>query len=343
MASLIPGGPREPTRADTDGGGADRGQLLLTGAIVIAILLVALSMLLNSAIFAENVGARGTTDDVGQTTLTHRADLASVTNETIQHVNRQHNESHVALQQNLSRTIATWGDLSARHEAVSGATIEVSVRDTTNRTRVSQPTARNMTDAGGDEDWRLVNGTAGVTRFAITVEEDSLVDLNGSEAETASDLVNESAFRAKFSSGTDRRVFLYYNETENAVAVAVESSPGTLDETCHATPGPSGTVEVNLTAATVGGNSCGALGFVSNINTSTRLWYESGGNANGTYSLLVDGSLSLVDETNYNDIDASEGPYATGRIHAATVRLTYVRSTVLYRTEIAVIGGERNG
>lgn len=341
MASLIPGGRCEPTRSDTDGG-ADRGQLLLTGAIVIAILLVALSMLLNSAIFAENVGARGTTDDVGQTTLTHRADLASVTNETIQHVNRQHNESHVALQQNFTRTIATWGDLSARHEAVSGATIEVSVRDTTNRTRVSQPAARNMTDAGGDEDWRLVNGTTGVNRFAITVEEDSLVELDDSEAETASDLVNESAFRAKFSSGTDRRVFLYYNETKDEVAVAVESSLGTLDETCHA-PASSGTVEVNLTAATVGGDSCGALGFVSSINTSTRLLYEAGGNANGTYSLVVDGSLSLVDETNYNDIEASEGPYATGRIHAATVRLAYVRSTVLYRTEIAVIGGEQNG
>jgi len=335
MAPLSPPSRRAdgPDRPIT---GGSRGQLLVTTALVVSVLFVTLALLLNSAIFAENLGTRGADGDVGHDANTHRAAVTAMTERTVGYVNANHNSSHVALQRNLTHSLTRWENMSARHGAVVGESSEVTLRSTTNVTRIAQPTSRELTSAENDSDWQLVNGTTGVREFELRVDENSLVELTAAEAENASDLENASVFRTTISATTDRRVFLYYNETENAVAVAAESAPGTLDGTCH---GNSGTVAVNLTEATVDGDSCGVLDFVADIDDPTELWYTEGTKATGTYTLLVNGSTSLVEESNYNDV-GDDGPHAVGRFHAVTVQSTYVSSAITYRTEIRVTPGE---
>lgn len=323
------GGERSAARAG-------RGQLLLTAGVVIALLLVTLSLSLNAAIFTENAGARGSGDSGGHDAVQYRADAGSMAERTLEHVNGRHNDTYTTLHRALSADVRTWSDLSGRHEAVTGGTVNASVRETTNGTHVRQTASRVFTDMNGGDNWTLVHGAEGVREFSLSVEPGSLAEPETTN--TTANLTDAGVFRIDVETDTAaRRVFVYRKNTE--FVVATESGTGQLGDTCEVTAGTFENVRMNLTEGTMNGASCGELAFFGDTAESRTIGYEAASNASGTYSLIVDTNYGDVYDASYGDEPTNNGPYATEMIYSADVGLTYVTHKTTYRTTVSAVPG----
>ena len=109
--------------ADVDVSGYDRGQMLLVGAFALSLVFVALALLLNSAVYAENLATRSSGDDTQEASefskevrLTARGILANL-------------ESSSSDTSTFEPIMESWGDRAARHYAADGVTVEVSVKN----------------------------------------------------------------------------------------------------------------------------------------------------------------------------------------------------------------------
>lgn len=105
----------------------DRGQMLLVGAFALSLVFVALALLLNSAIYTENLTTRSSGDDTQETVefsrearLTARGILANL-------------ESSGGSDAEFESAMNDWTDRAARHYTADGVTIGASVKsvDTT--------------------------------------------------------------------------------------------------------------------------------------------------------------------------------------------------------------------
>lgn len=320
------------------GGSRSRGQLLLAGAFVIGLLLVALALLLNSAIFTENLTARGSAQDSGHTAVQLRADAKTVATESVVNANIRHNSSHETLQRNLSSRIRAWNELNGRHEAVAGGLLNLSVSDTTNGTYVRQRTAdRNLSSASGFGNWTVVSGAETPREYRLDIDPESLVDPEGNRS--VENLTEAGVFHVNVSGPSEsRQVFVYRNRTDE-VAVTATAANGTLNSSCVGTS-TADLVEVDLLNASVGDQACSPLSFFETMSAIDYVRHEHSENAEGTYTLVVDGDGAVVSGSSFNDPDAGVGPYASERINAAVFRLTYETNRLSYRTSIVVVPGD---
>lgn len=318
-------------------GTRDGAQLLLTAAFVISVLFVALALLLNSAIFTENLSARGSAENAGHAAVQLRADAAATTAETLRSVNAHNNTTHATLQRNLSAAVADWHDMVARHDAVTGGSTTLSLVATTNGSYVRQSTAgRNFTDGQGDRNWTLVTGADDVRAFRVAVDRPSLVDPAANES--VENLTDAGVFRVVVSGASETRRVFVYRDGAGTVETVVGYDNGTLSAVCETASG-SDPVTLDLPNASVGGDHCEPLAFFDGVSGGYTIRYEIGPSAAGTYSLVVDGDASTVPDANYDDLRESTGPFATERINAATVRLVHETDAMRYRVTMPVTPG----
>lgn len=307
------------------GGDRDRGQLFLVGALSLAVLFVVLALLMNTAIYTENIATRGTgsgTDEAiryGQAVQAGTAGLVG-------YVNAHHNATNGTLHANMSAGVGTMGDATSVHHAYEGVAADASLVSTTNGTRIVQDNGSRAFTAGNasedDPDWMLASSVGGTRAFRMNVSRDDL----------APDA--ESAFAVNASNGSNVwRASIYTDDS--TVVVDVENGSGTTNQ-CRA-PGEVDYAVVDLTEGAVGGEPCPALDFAENVPAPYSIGFENGDRAAGTYGLVVHGT-SLGGEPNdafYGD--ATDGsPYVTHAIYSATVRVTYEGPQINYRTNVTV-------
>jgi len=337
VAGLIPDGDdgRASGRCRRD---VDRGQLLLILAVSLAALLVVLTVVLNSALYAGNLTARDDGVD-DENALAYRNGVIEGGAALVTYANRNNSSDYSELQSTMSSRVETWSDLAGRHAAAEVSGANVSFDSASNGALVNQSSpSRKFTNATGTSTWEVVPSTSNVRSFRLDVNRTALVDPDPPEEASASALNSSGAFSVTLNNASDLgpwQVFIYANDTN--VSVKVEDPETGLSDVCRA---PGGNVTVDISDATVGGRDCPQLDVLDDPTDPFDVRYERGANAAGTYSFVTDEDFT---EVNDGDLGRTAGPPRVNyALYSVTVEVRYVRPTLRYETTVEIVPGERD-
>ena len=311
----------------------DRGQLLLVGALALAVVFVALALLLNTAIYTGNLATRDSgveaTSAIGYTSESRQAGV-----DAVRSVNRRNNTSSSDLNRAFTATVKRWDDLASHHRAVAGDVAGTDVTGITNGTRIQQDDAsRKFTSAGGAANWTVVDGSGvtAVRSMRFTVDASTLTTVDD-----ATNATTETVFHVDVDSDPGiRSVYVYNNSTSgNSEILVVDDGAETV---CSVGSVTEGTFVVDIANASVGGKSCSALGTLDDTRGAVSIEYGDGGAAGGTYTMVVDeapdGSIVLAGL----NPDGSASPYWTDAIYSAELTVTYRTGELDYEATVGVV------
>ena len=299
----------------------DRGQLLLVGALALAVVFVALALLLNTAIYTGNLATRDSGVD-GAPAIEYASEARAAGVDAVRSVNRRNDSSGSDLTRSFGATMARWDDLASHHAAVSGHAADVDVAGTTNGTRIRQANAtRSYVDASGASNWTVVTGVTDVRSLRLTVERSAL------SAGPA------AAFRVNVTSGVGTRSAVVYDTGSGPEVRVVDGGTTT---TCPAGSVTGGTIAVDVPNASVGGAPCPALGTLAETTGSVTIAYRNGGAAAGTYGMVVDEPPSALSLSGVNAGSGAGSPYWTYAIYGAELNVTYRTEKLDYAATIGV-------
>jgi hypothetical protein len=320
--------------------GVDRGQLFLVGAFALAVLFVALAVLLNAAIFTENLSTQGRAPSPGAA-VEYREAVQKAGESSVESVNYRNNSTYTDLEDSLGRSTETWSDATAKHRASQGHAANTSVDwgNVTRGTRLTQDVEGNFSDHTDSPDWEVAENIY-FRNFTMNVSHSSLA-ANSSPA-NFSQYQNTSYLRVRFRDTTAENWRVYVHQNGGNVSVEVIDETESLPAaTCEVNPGADGHAVIDFTGATVGGESCEALNFHGDMEGSRTIYIREGGSGNGTYSLVVDATPSVLNPTPAFDEDTDDGqPYFTRAIYAATFEVHYRAPDTDYEARVRVAPGE---
>lgn len=311
--------------------GDDRAQLILVGGIVVAFGLVALVLLLNTALFAENLATRGlgpAPDRAG--------DYAAVGERASDRILRH--EEHIEYEKwdnarlNTTRNIFRVEQVvEARQFQEHGAFATVEAIHLRQGTALVQTTpSRNFTAGGlniSRDDWTLAATTRGIRNFTMTV--DAANTSNRTEPSNFTVVIRGNA-----GTGDEWTGAVYENESANAVEVH------TNGVTCTST---SPIATINWTAGTLDGCS---FPFAVNqtgheLPPPYELAFKNGSSASGTYHVVV--SNEDIDEIiigSFGEANTSQNPRLYHAVYSTCLGLRYEEASIDYETHVRAAPGE---
>lgn len=309
----------------------DRGQLLLVGALALAVLFVALALLLNTAIYTGNLATRDTGVDATPV-IEYVSESRAAGSAAISSVNERNASSPSELSTSLRETVDDWDRLAAHHRAVGGDVVGVDVASVTNGTRIQQDDAtRDFTNDGGSEDWTVVadGDITGVRAMRLTVNMST-----SPLADDPADFLSGDVFYVEVTSGGEStRLFVYENAGGTPEVTVVDD--GVTRPACPAGSVTGDTFVIDVPNRSVGGAPCPALADVTDVGTGVTVEYEDANKIAGTYGMVVDERPGDLDTLGVDDV-AGGSPYWTDAIYGAQFDVTYRTETVDYATQIEV-------
>lgn len=323
----------EGTRRLSGVRGDDRGQLFIVGALALSVILVALAVLLNTAIYTGNVATR---DSGVETTSVIEYENAAKTfaGGSMEQVNYRNNTTVAHLEANYSAGVANWSSTAGNHVAVTGADAHVQVNETTNGTRIVQDDQRAFTDATGAGDWQLAQDVA-VRNFTVTVDGSTLPQLV--DTDQVSDLVGSYRIDVVEADGDTWKIYFYRDGAGDVTVEVVDPSDSLAGECTAAAADPT----IDLTNSSIGGTHCAPLDIWSGSDSPYDVGFGNGLVSSGLYSLVVDADHgTLIATGHYNDDTTGTSPFVTPAIYSATVDVAYQSPSVSYRTTRRVAPGE---
>ena len=290
----------------------NRGQLILVGAVVIAVALVGVVVVLNTVLYTENVvhdGARSGASDSLDVSLVVRNDLGPLVDGT------NYNETYAnaselaaALDESVDRYATLLGVAEAARQP---ATITVDVRNATvGYAVVHDNDSATFRSGGGKSNWTVARD-ADARQYELTVD-----PANGT---TASD-----GFRLSFTDGTDRWNLSTYRQDGD---VSVRTTGTTVaPSTCPSVT--TGNLTIELRNGTAG--SC-TFDFAPGLDRPYDVSYVNGGNATGVYSVVLNGTSATLPSVNTT---TAESPYRTVVAYEVEATMSHVTPDSTYRTRI---------
>ena len=309
----------------------DRGQIVLLAAFALAVAFVVLALVVNSAIFTENLATR---EEVAgsEDALDHRYEVQTNVEELILAANANNS----SFEGDLQSDIEIMGEEGRDQQATLGRIANVKDVDVTDGVKIVQNQSRNFTSIHTDKNWTLVGG--------VDSEEIRNIQINVTDPE---ELSSSDPFQLVVNDTIDPSVEWNMTVTgggsPDSVEIQVETADGnraTCDRTAEY-------VTIDVTGGFAGETECPALSQLSN---GTEMWFgtgvdpdydiefKNGHNIEGTYSFIVDEGAQ--DDTNFGD--PPEQPYTEDEDIIYSVDLTYEYYTpsVGYETDIRVAPGE---
>lgn len=330
--------------------GEHRAQLVLVAGFVLAVTFVALALLLNSAIFAENLATRqtgGTGAEAEQ--ISGSVDRALQTQLRQINTNNTGNDSYTVLVSDLKDMTGNWSELSNRQLSTDGALLRVAVVQTTNGTRILHADRTRAWTAGGAND-----GAAEWTVFENVDAEDvrwyqmnvSRKDLINGSFDTVLSAVLTDAFHLTIENGGQEwDVYMFEGTATGNVYIMVEE-PGDpelesitslphvqfLTDSCIVTEE---WVTINLWAGTVDGTRCDQLSFVRNLSGSVTVEYDSATTSGiprvkGTYDISLNTTAGVDHDNFYNPRTTGSSPYLLSSITHLRVERQIQRPDSVY-------------
>ena len=301
----------------------DRGQLLLVTALALAVLLVTVALLLNTAIFTENVATRETTAD-GRAAIELRGEAVTAVDDLIETENRVGGGDPG----DVESAVDAMGPLVDRERARHGTIGNLSRNGSATPGRLlrwtNPDTARPFDDPGAG--WRLVDSLAESRAFTVELTDvRSLTDPSGT-------VIENQAFGVRFVNDTagNRTLYLYEDGGRLIVERATETTPPS--QQCAIDAG-SGTMTVDLSGDRLSTTE-------TTVDCYRGLWpddspdaieFRNGDAADGTFSLTVDdGAVPIADP------DVRDDP----AVYAVTVDISYTSQDLAFETTVRVAPGE---
>ncbi|MFT4882741.1 MAG: hypothetical protein ACI8U4_000235 [Natronomonas sp.] len=339
---------------------SDRGQLLIITALALAIVLVGLALVLNSAIYTENLSTRETTDSA-EVTTTLSGGEAKV-QRAISHVNRHNNTSQDEVNRAFDDVVSDIGNITTDQHAKRGAAYRFTVVDRTNGTHLKHTNSSKSFVSGdtdpGKGDWLLAENVPHLRDYRMTVQPRYLY----TGTDPTIDVLMNNAFHVNMTgedgSGTNVtwEVYVYENSTGAVVVVGAEESEllsedniedlTTFEDSCRApTSSDDENVTIDVTNGTVAGNSCAGLAFQDHFAEPISLRYENADDnqtlaesrSGGTYELAI-GTTDYEDQY-FHDASDDQSPYATHIIYDARVESRYSRDDIAHSRVARVYPG----
>ena len=307
----------------------DRGQLLLVAAIGIAVLLIVLAVLLNTAIYTGAIAADGATEHEERSAEAYIDGVQRGVSGIIDSTNNDSDgaTSEADLAAILDEEVEDWSRVASRYGAMDGVSTSVSLEAVTYGTRITQENeTRHFTNASGATEWTVVENVSHLREFRMNVTADNLPVIQN---ETCAEV--DECFRTTFEDdgGSEWQLYLFTNESGD---VTVEVITPTGSETCRSS---SENVSIDLVAGTVDGESCEPMDEFPGGETPYDITYANADNVSGTYELVVDSR-----HVSASDFEEDGSPQAIPVIDEVTVTVTYRSASLTYGTELRVSPGE---
>lgn len=302
---------------------SDRGQLLILSAFALGVLFVALALILNSAIFTENLASRGETTG-GNNVVKFQDDLDRGVGVVLAHENR-FIDNHPDIEDRINTSVSELDDALTDSNVVVGSGSRVSVRRLTRGALINQTDiSRDFVDASGTADWAVVEDVNQTRSFTMTVTQSDV-------SETCTIL--SDCFVLDISNGTTSwQLSMGRDAATDEVTVQVDN--GTIGS-CTA---DSTTFDVNITDGTVAGKNCQALSVADGPNTSYDIDIRNGDQAGGTYSLVVDNTTVATSPPAH--FSSSGDPSVTPALYDVVVDYEYQAARVEYDSTLQIAPGE---
>lgn len=303
---------REPAVSER----GQRGQLLLVGGVVLALTFIALAIVVNSVIFAENLATRGDVPG-GEGAIEYQHETVQAVGGVLAAVNENDSASPDTIEPAVEN-ISVQGGLQQSRQ---GRVVNITYLDRESGVRIANNSPGNFTDSAGSSTWTVAENVSATRNVQFEFESPG-IDFRVVLNETGSDS--------------------YWNMTvtdDNKLTIEVnQAGESPRSDTCQTEGGDLSTVDV--TGATINGTACQAL---ERTGAGEPLWFgyglneydiefENADEADGNYSMIVKdmGSLDVKSEPD-NDGDA---------VYSVTVIYQYTTSAVRYETKVRVAPGE---
>jgi hypothetical protein len=314
----------------------DRGQIILVAAFALAVIFIALALIVNSAIFTENLASRGETSG-SDGALSMRAMVETNAGENLESVNQQTGVSHGNLEDDMEDSVATISAQTGTQQARGGRLVTVDGPvDRTDGVRIYEDDPQDTLESGAGssytvaEDIERLPGANGTRAFRINVTDMSSTSDTSPLRIRAEDHGATSDF-------WEARIW----ENGDTVHVETERTGGSGPYECAVTPdNPSQAFEIDVTSGTIDDKPCAAL---RRVGTGEHLTFSSGAGDNYDISLenadLVFGELSLIAVNPGGTVDV---PVLSNQdaLYDVTLEYEYATSDLRYETDIRVAPGE---
>lgn len=324
-ADVTPVGSREPR---------DRGQLLLITAFVLAASFVALALVVNSAIFTENLATRedvpGSTD-----TLTYRYEVTQSLGAALEYVNENNNSDQASLEDAAKAEIRTISAQGSFQQSTRGRVVNVSYADAEFGHRIAQSKSGNFSNATNATRWQLADGVERTRAFRIEVTNPNGINETG------------ETFQVQIDDGSDSwELGVVRNSSD--LELTVETSNG---DTARCRRPIDSMMTIDVTGASFAGQPCHALSiqsdgtpmrFRTGVADGYEIRFTNGQDIEGRYSLVIgsNGSANTTNLAEPSDPPATDGPFVADAIYALDVRYRYHTPDLGYETTIRVAPGE---
>lgn len=303
----------------------DRGQIILIAAFALAVTFVSLALVVNSAIFTENLASRGETSG-SDDALVVRHEVADSVGESIEYANTYNISSRDKQEANVTESTATISDAITNQQAETGKIVVIdgptSFKDGT-RIRDNDSAGgsdfQNATYNGSERtDWRVAESVERTRAFRMNLSDASGFVLNLSET-----------------GGSDNWTVAVTNSSGEFNITVNES--GTTVGSCSTTDSPE-YVHIDVTRGLLGGEPCPHMQFGRGLDGTYDILYNNSDDVTGNYSMVIDGS-SVSSNLN-STTGAGDNPYETDAIYSANVTYRYDGPAITYNTSVRVAPGE---
>ena len=318
-----------------------RGQIMIVMSLVLAVMLVAMALYLNTAIFTENLATRKGDIAGAGGAISYQYAVVEGASGALAYANYNSNSTYDNLEDAIETDLENWSQATNQLESTRSRSVEVSVSNPSRGTRIVQDNDRNFTNVSGNPDWYVVQDAGGVRNFHIDLIFDDL-------SEVLVDGINlpteDETPKIRFTDGIEEwQVELYQNDG-NAYLAVTDLSTGTMYGPCQVVD-PDIRVEIDVTGAEFGGDPCPALEFFDTFDGDIDIEYvDMLDNDNptivGQYELLVEKPDWDIDFDNYDFDGSEEHPYPTVALYSIDIDITYQTARIDYRTVVRIAPGE---
>jgi len=302
---------------------SSRAQLILVTAFALAAILLGLAIIVNSAIFTENLATRS--ENVESTeALEYRQGVTQFTGEVIDFANEHNHTSHETIRDNVTIGIEDTNRYTGVMSSEDGAGLSVTFDDYTDGARIFQDTGDDFANNQSEPDWTLAEDIENTRAFTLNTTEIG----PGTFTVVAADSASTDEWR------------LDIEEDEIEVTHQGETESCDYD-----------VADVDLTSGTVNGETCPALidtengepmQFAAGFDEYDIRFEDGDVIREGNFSLVVDDDdVDTIRDDDYAEIDGpGDGPYVRPAMYSARLGLEYETSRVNYETDVFVAPGE---
>lgn len=309
---------------------ADRGQMILIGGLTIAVAIVVLALLVNSAIYTQNVATRGI-DAGGDEAIEYRNTVDSAVTSLVVSENNDRERPSATPIANVTVGMEELDRMFAENYLRTGANVDIE-RDAPGYTSnvsegrwiVHDNDSRVFTGASGPGNWTPVSGAEGIRSYRMQLNGGSLASTTTPGADAFRVVVDDGA--------AEWKLFAYQEAGTTKLAVQNASDPSPTLDVCSPSTDPT----IDLTNGTVDGSDCAALDFAAGVDAPYDLHYEYPARATGTYEFIA--NTTAVGDVNAGA--ASGSPYSLEGVYGVEINIVYETSSIRYHAHVSAVPGE---